>query len=94
MSDNLKPVPEGSGYVIRHNGELIGKITYIPANEGKVWIVNHTYVSPQHRGQNFAASLVEAVVDEARHKGVKIDPACSYVAAQFKRRKDYAAIQA
>ncbi|QJC50481.1 N-acetyltransferase [Paenibacillus albicereus] len=85
-----EPEKSGNGYVIREGGEPIGEITYAPSDGGKVWIVDHTYVSPSHRGQNLASSLLQAVVDEARREGVKIEPACSYAAAQFKRRKDYA----
>ncbi|WP_245850912.1 GNAT family N-acetyltransferase [Paenibacillus herberti] len=90
----VMPIKEGNGYVIRREGEIIGEITYVPSNEGKVWIVDHTYVSPEQRGQNLASSLLQAVVDEARQAGVKIEPACSYAAAQFKRRKDYADLRA
>ncbi|MGU3472088.1 GNAT family N-acetyltransferase [Paenibacillus sp. D51F] len=87
-----QPVKEGNGYVIRREGTIAGEITYIPSDG--IWIVNHTFVDPEFRGQQLAGSLLQAVVDDARKAGVKIEPACSYAAAQFKRRKDYADVRA
>jgi predicted GNAT family acetyltransferase len=87
-----QPVKEGNGYIIHRNGHKAGEITYAQADG--VWIVDHTFVEPEYRGQQLASDLLQAVVDDARKAGVKIEPACSYAAAQFKRRKDYADIRA
>ncbi|MFN5821799.1 MAG: GNAT family N-acetyltransferase [Novosphingobium sp.] len=51
-------------------------------------------VPPEIGGQGVAARLVEALVADAREHGFKIDPVCSYVAAQFKRHPEWADLRA
>jgi predicted GNAT family acetyltransferase len=47
--------------------------------------VTHTGVPPAIGGRGVAAALVAAALDFARAEGLKVIPACSYVAAYFKR---------
>lgn len=61
---------------------------------GPVRIANHTFVPPEARGKGIAQALVEALVEDARAQGFTIDPACSYVEAQFRRHPEWAALRA
>ena len=46
---------------------------------------DHTYVPDSMRGQGIAGKLVEALIAEARDRGWKVIPRCSYVVAAFRR---------
>ena len=45
----------------------------------------HTGVPAEIGGRGVAAALVRAALDHARAEGLKVVPACSYVAAYLKR---------
>ena len=70
----------------------IGRLTW--TERGGVRAAEHTLVSPEIGGRGVAAKLVEALVEDARNQGFKIDPQCSYVAAAFKRHPDWADLHA
>ena len=61
---------------------------------GEARIANHTFVPPELRGRGIAQQLVEAMVSDAREQGFTIEPQCSYVAALFRRRPDWADVRA
>ncbi len=52
--------------------------------------IDHTLVPPEFRGQKIADRLMVRAIEDAKTKGDKIIPACSYVAAQFKRHPEWA----
>lgn len=59
-----------------------------------VRVATHTVVPPPIGGRGVAAKLVEALVDDARAQGFRIDPRCSYVEALFRRHKEWADLRA
>ena len=61
---------------------------------GEARIANHTFVPPELRDRGIAQQLVEAMVADARQQGFTIEPQCSYVAALFRRRPDWADVRA
>lgn len=68
-------------YLRDEEGHRLGEITYVDLNDR--WLANHTYVRPDHRNQELALILLNALADTARQEGVKIEPLCSYVVRQF-----------
>jgi len=54
----------------------IGFCSYVE-KEGR-WVIDHTWVEPRYRSQGVADRLVEAVVEEARKRQIKLDTICSY----------------
>ncbi len=44
------------------------------------WSIDHTYVDPNYGGRGIAKKLVLSIVTQARAKGVKLIPLCSYAA--------------
>ena len=74
---------ETSGQYVASDGEgtHAGKLTWTLRNGARD--ADHTIVAPDMRGKGIAAKLVNALIDDARDKGFKIIPSCSYVAAQF-----------
>lgn len=57
-------------------------------------IINHTYVPIAARGGKVALRLVERAVADAKARGLKITPLCSYVARVFERRAEWASLRA
>lgn len=70
------------------------KLTWTAADGTEIRSADHTFVPPAMRGKGIAAGLVKALVDDARKGGFRIRPACSYVAAQFKRHPEWSDLQA
>lgn len=70
----------------------IGRLTWV--QRGPVRVAEHTLVPPAIGGRGVAARLVEALVADAQQGGFKVDPACSYVEAAFRRHPEWAALRA
>lgn len=85
----------GSGrYTARIEGsEHSGHLDWVARGEG-VRVATHTIVPPPIGGRGIAARLVEALVADAREQGFRIEPACSYVEAMFRRHKEWADLRA
>lgn len=89
MSDN--------GFSIRHDKtnqcfsagteERMAHLDYLI--EGGRMVCTHTFVPPELRGRGLAEQLVRAALAEARTKGWRVVPACSYVAAFIERHPEY-----
>ena len=57
--------------------------------QGDRAIFTHTEVPPADEGKGIGARLVRAALDDARKRGFKIVPACSFVAAFIRRHPEY-----
>jgi len=55
---------------------------------GSVLLMPHTWVPAQYEGRGIAAALVEAALAWARAQGLKVQPACSYVAGYMRRHPE------
>ncbi|WP_455661336.1 GNAT family N-acetyltransferase [Pradoshia sp.] len=80
-------------YIEDSEGNKAGEVTFVPDGEERI-VIDHTFVSPEHRGQGLANKLVKEVVQYARENGKKIVPACSFAQTEFKRVKDYSDVLA
>ncbi len=58
--------------------------------EGGRMVLPHTVVPPAIGGRGVAGRLVKAVLEDARSRGLKVVPACSYVAAYIRRHPEFA----
>ncbi len=79
------------------DSDYIGRLTWtlhIDKNGVKQRRANTTQVPEQIGGRGIAGKLVEAMVDDARLKGFKIVPACSYVVAKFDKTPEWADVKA
>ncbi len=52
-------------------------------------IFTHTLVPPELRGRGLAEQLVRAALADARAAGLKVVPACSYVARFVERHAEF-----
>lgn len=75
-------------FFIEVEGKKLASMTYSYAGDDKI-IIDHTEVDDALRGQSVGYKLVEASVDFARNKNLKIMPLCPFANAVFKKRSEY-----
>ena len=57
--------------------------------DSKTISLDHTYVPAPIEGQGVAAKLTRTALDYARAEGLRVVPACSYVAAYIRNNPEY-----
>ena len=57
--------------------------------DGDTITFTHTIVPPALEGRGLGSRLVEAALDNARAKGLRVVPQCSFVAAYIDRHPEY-----
>ena len=82
----------GEYYAAVADSSAIGRLTW--TRHGDVRTAEHTLVPSEIGGRGIAGMLVEALIADARGKGFKINPQCSYVAAAFRRHPEWADLRA
>jgi uncharacterized protein len=70
------------------NKEMYAEITYSLAGED-TYVINETYVMPEHQGKGIGKDLVYALVEKARQENKKIVPLCRFANAEFERNLTY-----
>ena len=73
--------PRAQKFSIALDGESEAILAYTEVNQ--TWEVHTVIVPEEFRGQGLAEQLALAAFAKARELGVKIMPACSYVAERF-----------
>ena len=76
-----------------YDGEKRVGIAEIEDADGR-WIITHTKVDPAYGGQGIARRLIEEIIAEARSRGKKIAPLCSYAEKMMHRSATYADVLA
>jgi uncharacterized protein len=85
---------DGRGrYVMYLPDGSVGEMTYHRRDDRTI-VADHTGTPPQYRGQGVAEKVVAAAMQDARERGQKILPVCSYVVAQFRRHPEWADLRA
>ena len=81
-----------TGHEIGDSGEYHAHIEGTDAKGRLTWVLRdgarvaeHTLVPKEIGGRGVAGHLVEALVSDAREKGFRIVPQCSYVAKKFEQ---------
>ena len=72
---------------LNDDGKQIGSCTISICQD--YWVIDHTYVDPEFRGQNIASELVKLVVQNAREMGMKILPVCPFAQREFEEKSEY-----
>ena len=80
-------------YSAQFEGAEAGHLDWVSGGEG-VRVATHTLVPDAMRGKGIAGELVDALIADARSEGFRIEPQCSYVAAQFKRHPEWSELRA
>ncbi|WP_243343497.1 GNAT family N-acetyltransferase [Anaerococcus sp. AGMB09787] len=68
-------------------GKLIGESTFSPKDD--IWVIDHTFVQNDYRGQDIAVKLVNQIVITARERGKKIIPLCPFAKKEFDKKEEY-----
>lgn len=71
-------------FFITLNGKRVAEMTYVKAGEDRM-IIDHTEVGDELRGQGAGKKLVQAAVDMAREKKIRILPLCPFAKSVFDR---------
>jgi predicted GNAT family acetyltransferase len=84
---NLK---EGNNkfYLGDNEDNIKAVVTYVDKGENTI-ILDHTFVSPELRGQNIGQQLIKRVADFARENNKKIIPQCWFAEKEFAANKEY-----
>ena len=80
--------PDRHRYELRSGDEVVGLLAY-RLGDGVITLV-HTEVDPAHSGQGHAATLARGALDDARSRGLRVVPSCSYVASYVDKHAEYA----
>jgi predicted GNAT family acetyltransferase len=88
----LEETQKGGQYVYRNAEQPPAILAF--QRKGSVLLMDETKVPPSYRGQGVAFKLVERSIADARENGWKIQPACSYVVAQFAKHPEWADVLA
>jgi len=82
---------------VRHNPALNryeldtehGVAIAVYAQRGDRLVFTHTAVPPESEGKGIGSRLVRAALDDAHRRGLKIVPACSFIADFVRRHPEY-----
>lgn len=75
-------------FEVIENGQKVGEMTYSKAGTDRI-IIDHTSVEPSQNGKGLGKKLVDAGVDFAREKGLKIIPLCPFASRVLKGADKY-----
>ncbi len=84
----VSDVPAKHRYEITVGGEVAGYAQYRDPRPG-VRTFTHTVVHDRFQGRGVAAELVGAALDDARARGLAVEPFCPYVRAFIAKHREY-----
>lgn len=70
-------------YVKDASGRMTAQVTFHQRSD-RAMSIDHTYVSPELRGQGAAGKLLSAAAKRFRQRELKVVPVCSYAVAWFR----------
>jgi predicted GNAT family acetyltransferase len=84
VTDNLYEAT----YEARINGELAGTLEYELTSD--LIILIHTEVLSGHQDQGIGGQLAKFALEDARSRGLRVRPVCTFVRSWLERHPDYA----
>ena len=79
---------ERSRYELVEGDAVLGVADFREQSHGTV-VMPHTEIHPDRRGQGLGAVLVGGALEDLRGRGVRVVPACWYVAQFVDENPDY-----
>ena len=76
-----------SRYEVLVGDELAGFAEYDLTDGGIAF--THTVVDDAYEGQGIGSALARAVLDDARDRGLRVTPRCSFLKAYMERHPEY-----
>lgn len=69
-------------YLKDEAGRMVAQVTFHQRSD-RAMSIDHTYVSPELRGQGAAGKLMAAAAKRFRQRELKVVPVCSYAVSWF-----------
>ncbi len=69
-------------FELHRDGTMVGLATY--RRQGDRVVIPHVETFPEHRGQGYAARLVDGALDQIRAAGDKVVPLCPFAASHIR----------
>lgn len=88
ITPQVRDVPERQRYEALVDGERVGVAVY--RVEGDTVSFPHTQVDPEFEGRGIASALARVALDDARARGLRVIPACSFFRMYMARHPEYA----
>jgi predicted GNAT family acetyltransferase len=92
MNTEVRRNDDDGRYELLVDGELAGAADF--SLQGNTVVMPHTEIDQHRRGQGLGAVLVRSALDDIRHGGRRVLPACWYVAQFLDEHPDYADLRA
>ena len=86
-SPELRHDADGSRYELVVDGDVVAVADY--RDDGTTVVMHHTYTQPHHRGNGYAAILVQGALDDLRARGRTVVPTCWFVAEFIDGHPEY-----
>ncbi|MET3793375.1 GNAT family N-acetyltransferase [Aquamicrobium terrae] len=95
METEIRKAEDGGKgrYVLPMPGGEEAYLTYVRSSPDHI-LIDYSFVPPSARGKGVGARLVAHAVEDARANGMRITPVCGYVAAEFRRHREWADVLA
>ena len=84
----VRDAPDARRYEARVEGELAGFAQY--RLENGLITFTHTEVDDAFGGRGVGGQLARTALDDARARGLKVRPQCSFIRSWIERHDDYA----
>lgn len=89
LSYKLEDIRESTQRFAAYDGStLAGEVTFVRAGD-EIWIIDHTFVDDDYRGQNLGEKLIKHIVSHAIEQNKKIIPLCPFARREFDRNPEY-----
>jgi predicted GNAT family acetyltransferase len=79
-------VPERRRYEARIDGRRVGVVDYVLTGDRVVF--PHTEVDPSLEGRGVASRMARLALDDARERGLRVEPACSFFRVYLRRHPE------
>jgi predicted GNAT family acetyltransferase len=87
MTASVVDVPERHRYELRDGNVLVGLVEY--HLYGDELALLHTEIGDEFGGHGFGGQLVQAVLEDAKAKGMRVLPYCAFARAWIGKHLDY-----
>jgi uncharacterized protein len=87
MTTNVKDNPDENRYEVYVDDALAGFTEYYL--HGGVIAFLHTEIDPALQGQGLASTVIQGALDDARKRGLAVEPFCPFVRLFIKKHADY-----
>lgn len=84
----LEANEKNGAFHLEEDGTEKGLMTFVWAGSDKI-IIDHTEVDSSSGGKGFGKMLVEAAVNTAREKGIKIIPLCPFAKKRIEKTPEF-----